>query len=626
MPEVASARSTTDNSRAESTAARNTAIAQESIANDVAETGGSPQDDARSSSLSRSVSHKPSLGYSMGGSYRRQSFIAAGTSRSAFLPGLQGTEQGYLTKNEEQDVRDDERSLLRDNNLIPPKHPRRGSATSTRGKSKVIMSKVRTPGYADNEATIESGDEENQTDSQAPHETTSLLPNGDPSLPYGGIDSSDQIDKKWGEAVSSGNVQTTWQREAKVLGRYSRSLILTYSLQYSLTVCSVFAIGHLGTIELGAVSLASMTTNITGYAVLQGLATSLDTLCAQAYGSGNKKLVGLQAQRMVLFLYVVLVPIGIIWLAGGPILAKIVPDPRTADLAGLYLKVALAGAPGYATFEAMKRYAQAQGLFTANLYVLLVLAPLNAFLHWLLIWQIGLGFVGAPLSVAIVETLMPFSLGLYLYFVAGRECWGGFSSQALKNWWPMIRLALPGLVMVLAEYLAFEILTFGASWISTTHLAAQSVCSTVLILLYNIPFPVSVASSTRIANLIGAGLPGAAKISAKAALVISAGIGIFNALILSMCRAYIPKLFTQDQAVIDIVAMLMPLLASFQLFDALATSCNGILRGIGRQEVGGYVSLAAYYGIAMPISFGTGFGLGWGLLGLWAGPAIAQLL
>lgn len=610
----------------DSTAARNTAIAQESIAIDVAQTSGSPPDDEQLISMLRSLSRKPSMGYSMGGSYRRQSFIAAGTSRSAFLPGLQGTEQGYLTKDEEQDVRDDERSLLRDNNLLPPKHPRRSSTASTKSKANASLSKVKSGGYADNESTIESGDEESLPTGQAPTETTSLLQAGDPTLPYGGQDSPDQIDKKWDEAVSAGNVKTTWQREAKVLGRYSRSLILTYFLQYSLTVCSVFAIGHLGTIELGAVSLASMTTNITGYAVLQGLATSLDTLCAQAYGSGNKKLVGVQAQRMILFLYVVLVPIGIVWLAGGRILSKIVPDPHTAELAGLYLKVALAGAPGYATFEAMKRYAQAQGLFTANLYVLLVLAPLNAFLHWLFVWHLGLGFVGAPLSVAIVETLMPFSLGLYLYFVAGRECWGGFSSQALKNWWPMIRLALPGLVMVLAEYLAFEILTFGASWISTSHLAAQSVCSTVLILLYNIPFPVSVASSTRIANLIGAQLPDAAKTSAKAALVISAGIGIFNALILSTCRAYIPRLFTKDQAVIDIVANLMPLLASFQLFDALATSCNGILRGIGRQEVGGYVSLAAYYGIAMPISFGTGFGLKWGLLGLWAGPAIAQLL
>lgn len=43
----------------------------------------------------------------------------------------------------------------------------------------------------------------------------------------------------------------------------------------------------------------------------------------------------------------------------------------------------------------------------------------------------------------------------------------------------MVRLALPGLVMVEAECLAFEILTLAASYFGTTHLAAQSVLSTI---------------------------------------------------------------------------------------------------------------------------------------------------
>lgn len=50
---------------------------------------------------------------------------------------------------------------------------------------------------------------------------------------------------------------------------------------------------------------------------------------------------------------------------------------------------------------------------------------------------------------------------------------------ALHNWLPMIRLALPGLVMVEAECLAFEILTLAASYFGTSHLAAQSVLATI---------------------------------------------------------------------------------------------------------------------------------------------------
>jgi MATE family multidrug resistance protein len=79
----------------------------------------------------------------------------------------------------------------------------------------------------------------------------------------------------------------------------------------------------------------------------------------------------------------------------------------------------------------------------------------------------------------------------------------------------MIKLALPGLVMVEAEFLAFEILTLASSYISTTHLAAQSILSTMSALTFQLPFAISIAASTRVANLIGAGLSEAAKTSGK---------------------------------------------------------------------------------------------------------------
>lgn len=107
------------------------------------------------------------------------------------------------------------------------------------------------------------------------------------------------------------------------------------------------------------------------------------------------------------------------------------------------------------------------------------------------------------------------------------------------------------------------------------------------------------------------------------AICAAALVGIFNVILLSSLRNYIPQLFTNDPDVIELVARVLPLCAAFQLFDALAANCNGLLRGLGRQEVGGYVNLFCYYVIAMPISFGTGFGLDWNLEGLWLGVAIA---
>lgn len=527
--------------------------------------------------------------YSMTSSFRRTSHVAYGPR--PLFPSAQPPE-AYLTQEDRQAALDEERSLLRDNHLIPPKHPRRGSQASGR-----LIHRVSIPfiprsksGAVDEESAVEGEEGEGV----GPTEQSPLL-SGDPTQPYGGEDTPENINRKWEAAVAAGKIQTTWQREAKVLGRYSRSLILTFILQYSLTMASIFTVGHIGKLELGAVSLAGMTANITGYAVYQGLATSLDTLCAQAYGSGRKHLVGLQLQRMIYFLWIITIPIAIVWASSAQILHAIVPEKDTAVLAGQYLKVLIIGAPGYAAFESGKRYVQAQGKFQATLYVLLICAPLNAFLHWLFVWHFGWGFIGAPISVVIVENLMPVCLFLYVRFCGGMECWGGFTRKALKNWGPMIRLALPGLVMILAEYLAFEILTLSAARISATHLATQSVLSTLSSLTYQIPFPISIAASTRIANLIGATLTDAAKLSAKVAFTAALIVGIFNMVLLSSTRNYIPWLFTNDPDVAELTSKILPLNAAFQLFDALAALANGILRGMGRQEFGSYINLFAYY-------------------------------
>ncbi len=182
----------------------------------------------------------------------------------------------------------------------------------------------------------------------------------------------------------------------------------------------------------------------------------------------------------------------------------------------------------------------------------------------------------------------------------------------------MIRLALPGLLMVLAEYLAFEILTLAASWISSTHLAAQSVLTTLSVLSCQIAFAVSVAASTRIANLIGASLSDAAKMGARVSLIAACCVGTLNLIILCSLRNHLPWLFTNDPDVVELVANVLPVCAACELFDAIAANRNGVLRGLGRQAIGGWIGLLSYYAVGIPISFATGFGLHWDLYGLWA--------
>jgi len=401
-------------------------IAQESIERDLAECSDdeveSPETLSSEDESSESSTIRPdTLQHSMANSYRRPSFVAFGGTRPAVTP--HPLEVKYLTKKEKKQSRNEERSLLRDNHLAPPKHREPPKSSALNRLYKRLFSTKRPKKEVDEEAPTEP------IFTAEPSETSALLAPQESARTH-----HERLNAQWEAAVAAGKIKTTWQREAKTLWRYSSPLVVTFVLQYSLTVASIFTVGHLGKVELGAVSLASMTANITGYAIYQGLATSLDTLCAQAYGSGKKHLVGLQLQRMVYFLWALTIPIGVVWLSAEKILELIVPEKESAQFAGLYLRVLLLGAPGYACFESGKRFVQAQGLFSATTYVLLVAAPLNALMNWLFVWQFKWGFVGAPIAVAVTDNLLPIFLFLYVRFVDGRQCWNGFTKRALHNW------------------------------------------------------------------------------------------------------------------------------------------------------------------------------------------------
>lgn len=103
-------------------------------------------------------------------------------------------------------------------------------------------------------------------------------------------------------------------------------------------------------------------------------------------------------------------------------------------------------------------------------------------------------------------------------------------------------------------------------------------------------------------------------------------VGLFNLVLVSALRYQIPLLFTKDPEVVELVASVTPVVAVMQVLDGLSAGSHGLLRGIGRQEIGGYVNLAAYYLAALPISFGLAFGLDLKLAGLWTGVTVGLLL
>lgn len=91
-------------------------------------------------------------------------------------------------------------------------------------------------------------------------------------------------------------------------------------------------------------------------------------------------------------------------------------------------------------------------------------------------------------------------------------------------------------------------------------------------------------------------------------------------------RFHLPTLFSDDQRVIALAAQAIPFAATMQFFDGLAAGAHGILRGIGKQSIGGLANLFAYYVISLPISIWLATQLGWKIEGLWAGVTVGAIV
>lgn len=146
---------------------------------------------------------------------------------------------------------------------------------------------------------------------------------------------------------------------------------------------------------------------------------------------------------------------------------------------------------------------------------------------------------------------MPLSLFLYVRFVNGYQGWSGFTKRGFHDWDPVLRLAVPGVIMIEAEFLAFELLTLFASYFGTRALAAQAVLATLSSLLYQVPFALGIASCMQVGHHLGAGFPKNARISSKASLTLGTVLGLLDCAVLVLAKDHIGALFTDDTDVIS---------------------------------------------------------------------------
>jgi multidrug resistance protein, MATE family len=218
------------------------------------------------------------------------------------------------------------------------------------------------------------------------------------------------------------------------------------------------------------------TSTLVGWCVALGGTTALDTLGSQAFtGATRKTDLGIHFQRCVLLLWILLIPVSILWALMEPVLLALGQPPFLAFHVQRFLRVLIVGAPGYVGFESMKKYLQCQGMIWviashvlcssaalgimgASTTILAIVSPINIGLNIVLIHYTSLGLLGSPLAVSITYWLCFAFLAIYTYFSPihrENRTWGGIQLRTVldfKSCYEFLRLALPGILMVGTEW------------------------------------------------------------------------------------------------------------------------------------------------------------------------------
>jgi MATE family multidrug resistance protein len=118
-------------------------------------------------------------------------------------------------------------------------------------------------------------------------------------------------------------------------------------------------LGHLSTDYLAGSSAAFLWMNITSAILYRAFGTSVNTLCAQAFGAGNLRLVGVWLQLSIVLNTVATLPLAVCWWYTGDLLRLIGVQDNIAALANTFARYSICSTWPILIYECISRSAQA---------------------------------------------------------------------------------------------------------------------------------------------------------------------------------------------------------------------------------------------------------------------------
>ncbi|GMN38681.1 hypothetical protein TIFTF001_007915 [Ficus carica] len=410
--------------------------------------------------------------------------------------------------------------------------------------------------------------------------------------------------------------------EVKRLGYIAGPLVAVMLSQYLLQVISMMMVGHLGKLSLSSTAISISLSGVTGFSLLVGMASALETICGQAYGAEQYHKVGIQTYTAIFSLFLVCLPISLIWIYMGKILVLIGQDPIISREAGRFIVWLLPALFAYATLQPLVRYFQTQSLIIPMFISSCATLCFHIPLCWVLVFKSGLENLGAALAISISYWLNVILLVLYMKFSTScAKTRVPISMELFQGIGEFFRFAIPSAVMTCLEWWSFELLILMSGILPNPELETSvlSVCLSTISTLYTIPYGLGAAVSTRVSNELGAGNAQAARIATFAAMILAVIETSIVSTALFASRRVFGYSFSNEKEVVDYVTDMAPLVCVSVILDSIQGVLSGVARGCGWQHIGAFINLGAFYLCGIPIAALLGFWVKLRGRGLWIG-------
>lgn len=389
----------------------------------------------------------------------------------------------------------------------------------------------------------------------------------------------------------------------------------------------ILMVGHLGTVELAAVSFANSIFVIFLVFGL-GLTNATSPLIARALGRGDQ-----HGARHILTdsLYVSVAAglfLTVICLLCVLAFHKMGQSEEVLIHAKTFFVLTCTTLVPALLYQTMKQYLECIGRPIIPMLVAVGGLLANIGLNYVLIFGKGpfpvMGVAGAAFGTLIARVLMLVVLGLYIKWEKSHR---SFMNQTpthpplrhLAVTKELLALGIPTAFIFTFEVGAFAFSTIMAGWLGVLSQAAHQVTMSLASLTFMVPMGLSVAAGIRVGQRQGSLDFEGSKKAATAGLICATAFMAVSALTFILGRNLFPLFFTKDVEVIRLAAAFLILGGLFQVSDGIQVVGASILRSMKDVQWPLAITFTSYWIVALPISYVLAFPFGLGGVGIWTG-------